>query len=93
MDHWHTTTTITTEEKEKVNICYKAYFSTAYKEDETIIKQITGRIVTPTNPENKLIIAIYYKSRKKRHLRLRNIPQEENMPMQESHVMYWFTCE
>ncbi|XP_050709685.1 uncharacterized protein LOC126994416 [Eriocheir sinensis] len=93
MDHWHAATSNTTEEKNNINIYYKSHFSTAYKEDERIMKQIIRRNVTPTDPEKKLNIVIYYKSKKTSHLIMRNSPQEEKTPTQESHVVYRFICK
>ena len=45
---------------------YTAFFLTAYKGEERIIKNIGHRNVKPTKPEKKTSICIYYKKRKEK---------------------------
>ena len=78
--------------REEIKLYYRAYFSTACKEEERIIKQIIRRNVKPTNPEKRLNLIIYYKSKKTSHLLLRNSPKMRTEPTQQSCVVYRFTC-
>ncbi|XP_076051515.1 uncharacterized protein LOC143031487 [Oratosquilla oratoria] len=91
MDGWHKNNN-NNQNKEKINIYYKSIFSSAYKEDERIMKQIIKRNIKPVNPEKILNLVIYYKTKKTSHLLIRNSPQQEKRELQKSHVIYRFNC-
>ena len=77
---------------EVIKIYYKGIFSTAYKEDERIMKHVIKKNVRPTNPEAKINFIIYYKSKKTSHLLLKNSPNQEIDTLHKSHVVYKYTC-
>ncbi|MPC75067.1 hypothetical protein E2C01_069451 [Portunus trituberculatus] len=54
--------------KEEIEIFYKAAFSTAYKEDERIMRQIVMKNIKPSDPNTSLKLTIYYKTKKTQHL-------------------------
>lgn len=91
INRWYTTKEATTK-NEDINLYYKAHFSTCYKEEERIMKQIIKKNVTPTNKEKRLNLIIYYKSKKTSHILLRNSPDKEQDKAQQSHVVYRFSC-
>ena len=93
MDEWYRGKEDTTKENVNINIYYKAHFSTSYKEEERIMRQIIKKNVTPTNPEKRINLTIYYRSKKTSHLLLRNSPSAELEKTQQSHVVYRFTCK
>ncbi|XP_076044740.1 uncharacterized protein LOC143027348 [Oratosquilla oratoria] len=91
MNGWHNNNN-DKQNKEKINIYYKSTFSSAYKEDERIMKQIIKRNIKPVNPEKILNLVIYYKTKKTSHLLIRNSPLQERKELQKSHAIYRFTC-
>ena len=44
------------------------------------------------DPNKKIAFTIYYKNKKTSHLLLRNSPKQEIDNMQQSHVIYRYTC-
>ena len=92
MAQWHNKKEDRREETKTIKIYYKAHFSTSYKEDERVMRQIIKRNVSPTDPEKKLVLTIYYKNKKTSNLLLRNSPPEGKEKTQQSHVVYRFTC-
>ncbi|XP_050707355.1 uncharacterized protein LOC126992592 [Eriocheir sinensis] len=56
------------------------------KQDQDAFNTAVYVKATNPDPEKKLNIVIYYKSKKTSHLIMRNSPQEEKTPTQESHV-------
>ena len=81
------------QQPETIKLYYRAIFSSAYKEDERILKQIVKRNIKPTDAENKVNLIIYYKSKTTRSLLMRNSPQQETDALQRSHVVYRYTCK
>ena len=81
-----------TPSKKSIRLYYQAHFSTNYRKDEKIIKQIIKKNVTPTDPDKKLNLIIYYKSIKTSHLLLRNSPKLEKGKTQQSYIVYRYTC-
>ena len=80
------------ENKENINIFYKGTFSSAYKEDERIITQLVRKNIKPSDPDKRVKLIIYYKTKKTSHLLLKNNPSIERESLQKSHVIYRFTC-
>ncbi|XP_076034579.1 uncharacterized protein LOC143021171 [Oratosquilla oratoria] len=76
----------------KINLYYKGTFSTAYKEEERIMKKIIKQNIKTTDPDKILNFIIYYKSKKTSHLLLKNSPQQHTETLQKSHVIYRFNC-
>merc|ERR1712215_90148 len=64
LDNWYNNKE--SNKVEYVKLYYKSHFSTKYTEDERIMKQIVKKIVTPTDPNKKLLFTIYYKNKKKK---------------------------
>ena len=56
------------------------------------MKQIVKKNVKPSDPDTKLKLTIYYKTKKTRHLLLKNSPPKERESLQKSHLIYRFTC-
>ena len=92
IDKWYNSNN-TPGDKEDIVIFYKAFFSTAYKEEERIMKQIVSRNVKPTSPDKKVKLHIYYNNKKTSHLLLKNSPAQKNETTQKSHVVYKFSCK
>ena len=82
----------TTEKKKEIKIYYRAFFSTLYKQEERIMKEIIHKNVKPKDPDTRINLQIYYKSKKTSNLLLRNNTAPEAEKMQKSHVVYQFTC-
>ncbi|MEL6606432.1 MAG: reverse transcriptase domain-containing protein, partial [Cyanobacteria bacterium J06614_10] len=83
-----------TEEGEEVELklFYKAFMSTAYKEEEKAIKSIVSRNVKPNNDNNKIKLIIYYKSRKTKDLLMKNDNAPEPRKFDQVNVVYRFSC-
>ncbi|MPC55909.1 hypothetical protein E2C01_049854 [Portunus trituberculatus] len=73
------------EKKDEIKIFYKETFSTAYKEDESIIQQIVKRNIKPSHPDKVPKLIIYYKTKTTGHL-LKNNPAKEKESLQKSHL-------
>ncbi|XP_050717411.1 uncharacterized protein LOC126999050 [Eriocheir sinensis] len=75
------------EPKEKdpsrIILYYKNTMSSEYKEDEKTLKKIIHKNVTPTNPDTKLDLIIFHKSRKTANLIMRNSCLPPTSPLQE----------
>ncbi len=94
MDKWHCGKEEDIIDSSKIiKLYYKAHFSTSYKEDERIMRQLIKRNVTPTDPEKKISLTIYYRRKKTSHLLLRNSPAVDKQKTQQSHFVYIFTCK
>ena len=78
--------------EESIKLYYKAHFSTEYREEERIMRQIIKRNITPTDPNKRISFTIYYKNKKTSDLLLHNSPRQEINKMQQSHVIYRYTC-
>ena len=78
--------------EECIKLYYKAHFSSEYKEEERIMRQIIKKNVKPTDPQKRLSFTIYYKNMKTSNLLLRNSPKQETDKMHQSHVIYRYTC-
>ena len=92
IDKWYNNKQEEKEKKEEIKIYYKAFFSTAYKEDERIMKEIIKRNIKPIDDNKQVKLIIYYKTKKTSQLLLRNSPQAKTEELQKSHVVYRFTC-
>ena len=66
--------------------------SSKYKDDEKAIKSIVEKHVKPADPNTKLNLVIYYKSRKTANLVMRNSCLPPTTWLQEVNVVYQHTC-
>ncbi|XP_050718033.1 uncharacterized protein LOC126999444 [Eriocheir sinensis] len=76
----------------RITLYYKNTMSSEYKEDEKTLKKIIHKNVTPTNPDTKLDLIIFHKSRKTANLIMRNSCLPPTSPLQEVNVVYQHTC-
>ena len=90
LDKWYGN--IENNNVEYIRLYYKSHFSTEYKEDERIMRQIVKKNVTPVDPNKKILFTIYYKNKKTSDLLLRNSPKIESKKTQRSNVIYRYTC-
>ena len=93
MDRWYNPSNNSEESKSDIVIYYRAFFSTSYKEEERIMKNIVLKNVKPTNVEKKIKLEIYYRNKKTSQLLLRNSPDQKKEITQKSHVVYKFSCK
>ena len=75
---------------QKIKLYYKNTMTTAYKEDERILKDIIKRNVTPKT-DMEIELRIYYSSRKTSNMIMRNNTHKENM-LQKTNVVYRWIC-
>ena len=64
LDKWYNKENKNNNDGETMNLFYRNYMSSAYTTDENIIKDIIERNVHPTNPQDKIKLVIFYKTRK-----------------------------
>ena len=56
------------------------------------MRQIIKKNVTPTDPQKKISFTIYYKSKKTSDLLMRNSTKRDTDKLQQSHVIYRYSC-
>ena len=76
----------------KITLYYKNTMSTCYREDEKALKNIVDNNVKPTDPDTKLNLIIYYKSRKTANLIMKNSCLPPTSPLQVVNVVYEHSC-
>ena len=70
---------------------YKNQYTTAYKEDERVLKNIIRKNVTPTNSADKISLIIYYKSKKTSNMIMKNNTLQES-ELKANNVVYMYRC-
>ena len=78
------------DEAQQITLFYRNTMSTAYKEDERILKEIIQKNVTPKTGV-KVDLKIYYRNRKTSNLIMRNNLNKDTM-LQKTNVVYRWTC-
>ena len=78
------------KETQKITLFYKNTMTTAYKEDERILKEIINKNVTPKT-DDSIELRIYYKNRRTSNLIVRN-NTHKNTLLQKTNVVYRWTC-
>ena len=81
-------TKLATPNQNSINIYYRGQMSSMYKQEETRLNKIFIDQISPCDPESKVNLLIYYKSRKVGNLFIRNNPH----PRPDSGVVYKYTC-
>ena len=71
-------------------VYYRNYMNSAHRTDERVLKNIVSKNVKGTG-ENKIVLQIYYKSRKSRNLFMRNNLARTEM-LKRTNVVYRFSC-
>ena len=74
-----------------IPIYYKAHFSSAYKEDERVMRQIIHKNIKPTDSNNVVKFIIYYQNKKSSDLVLKNNTKAKDS-LQTSHIVYKYIC-
>ena len=74
-----------------ITIFYKNQFTSNYRQDERLIKQIVSKHVTPTGNDSTINTCIYYKSKKLRQFIISN--KSSNVKTSKSRVVYQYTCK
>ena len=92
VDKWYQQTPKTFPNEKEIKLFIKNHMSSDYKIEERIIKDIIYKNVKPTDPEQKLRLVIYYKSKKTSQLLITNRRKAEPAPLREDHVIYEHTC-
>ena len=75
-----------------IDLYYRGYMNTGYKQDEKALKNILSQNVTPTNPNTKLNLIIYYKTMKTKSLVIKNSCLPPTDTLQEVNVVYQYSC-
>ena len=70
---------------------YKNQFSSAYKEDERVLKNIIKKNVAPKNHTDRIVLIIYYKSRTTSNLIMKNNTHQESK-LKANNVVYMYRC-
>ena len=73
-------------------VFYKNQMTPAYKTDERVLHDIISRNVTCTNPQNKLLLIIYYKNPRVLNLIMKNNLSQDPSFLKKTNVVYQYTC-
>ena len=84
---------VTPSEKQKIELYYRNYMSSAHKTDERILKDIVKRGVQPLEQENEIVLTIYYRNKKISNLVMKNNPNEKTGDLGRTGVIYQYTCQ
>ena len=72
-----------------IDIYYKNQMTSYYKNDEKQLQKIISKYIKPKEPDKKVKLLIYYKTRKLKNLLIKNnLNHIEN----KDHIVYEFTC-
>ena len=82
----------TTEENEDLKLFYRAFMSSAYKDEEKAIRNIIRRNVIPTNQNSRVKLTIYYKNKRTKDLLLKNDNAPISKGFDQVNVVYKFSC-
>ena len=79
-------------DKKSIDLYYRNQFHQSYRQDESVIKDILKKCISPVDLEFTIKLIVYYKKFKTANLIIRNAP-----PLQKSHVsltnvVYQFKC-
>ena len=80
-----------TTDKTTLKLYYRNQMTPAYREDESAIRTIIRRNVTPTDPDTKLQLVIYYRNTKSRQLAMKN-NEVKTSTLKATNVVYAFKC-
>ena len=78
--------------KTNIQLFYQGSMSTAYKEEEKVLRDIITRNCTPVKPTDKLRLTIYYKSPKVSSLVMNNNISKDHAMLKMTNVVYEFKC-
>lgn len=93
MEIWHSNETPPPDDKPPpLTLYYKNQMSSAYKEDEKIMKDIIKRGVVSTTPKQSVELVIYYKNKKTSELVIKNNPIKRTTDLKRSSVVYEYSC-
>ena len=92
MNKWYDAADAIHEDADDIKIYYKNQYHRYYKKDEKALRDIINENVVPTDPNVKLKLTIYYKSRKTASIIMRNNPSGLTPPLRKRNVVYLFKC-
>jgi hypothetical protein len=80
------------QNKNFTTIYYQNQMTSGYKADERIITSIVHNNIVNNSNNNKIKLLIYYRNLKIRNLVMNNNPCKRTGPLQETNVVYKFSC-
>ena len=92
LESWYTKQT-NADQQNAIKLYYKAQMSTAYKVEEKVIKRIINNNVKPRDPEKKIQLNVYYKSKRTSNLLIKNNTASSLSMLQRSNVVYKIECK
>ena len=84
--------TTTPEPDKSIVVYYCNQFNPNYKQDETSIKNIIKKYVTPKDPSRYIKPIIYYKKQKTANLIIKNNTGQSKEKVAQTNVVYKFKC-
>ena len=78
--------------KKSVDFYYRNQFHQNYRQDESVIKDILEKCISPVDPEFTIRLIIYYKKFKTANLIIRNAPSLKKSHVSLTNVVYQFKC-
>ena len=76
----------------KIILFYRNVMNSAYKVDEEILTKIIKKHVKPVDNSTTIRLLIFYKNFRSKQLLIKNSPTTRTSPIQQSHLVYQFTC-
>jgi uncharacterized protein (DUF1778 family) len=75
-----------------ITIYYQNQMTEGHKTDERVLKSIVLNNIRSTTTADRIKLLIYYKNMKIRNLIMKNNPCKKSGPLQETNVVYKYTC-
>jgi PHD/YefM family antitoxin component YafN of YafNO toxin-antitoxin module len=93
MKKWHSNETPPPDDKPPpIVLHYQNHMSSAYREDEKVMKDIVKRGVESTTPQQLVKLVIYYKNKKTSEVVIKNSPIKRTTDLKQSSVVYEYSC-
>ena len=92
IDKWYRQENDAPQNGRDIRLYYRSYMGSDYKNDEAALKNIVKNHVTPSDPNNKINLVIYYKNKKTSQLLTKNSPPAPTDPLKRHGVVYQILC-
>ena len=79
-------------DNKSIDLYYRNQFHQSYRQDESVIRDILKKCISPVDPEFIINLIIYYKKFKTANLIIRNAPRLQKSHVSLTNVVYKFKC-
>jgi hypothetical protein len=92
LDRWYNSEPRTETTTPPIKLYYKSTMHSEHIKEERIMKEIIRKGVKSTTPNQNINLIIFYKTKKTSELLIKNSPKPTENPLQQSSVVYMYTC-